>query len=65
MPKSNSQQKSTPDTRILHQQVGVKQRGVGGIAYGKDRVWVPWGQLEGAFVRYQLKLLDSKWEREN
>ena len=32
MPKSNSQQKSTPDTRIHHQQVGAEWRGVGGIA---------------------------------
>ena len=32
MPKSNSQQKSTPDARICHQQVGVEQRGAGGIA---------------------------------
>ena len=32
MPKSNSQEKSTPDARIHHQQVGAKQRGVGGIA---------------------------------
>ena len=31
MPKSNSQQKSTPDTRILHQQVGAERR-AGGIA---------------------------------
>ena len=27
MPKSNSQQKSTPDTRIRHQQVGAERRG--------------------------------------
>ena len=32
MPKSNSQQKSTPDTRIRHQQVGAERRGAGGIA---------------------------------
>ena len=32
MPKSNSQQKSTPDARIRHQQVGVVRGGVGGIA---------------------------------
>ena len=32
MPKSNSQQKSTPDARTRHQQVGVKRRGVDGIA---------------------------------
>ena len=37
MPKSNSQQKSTPDARTGHQQVGAERRGVGGIAYGKDR----------------------------
>ena len=36
MPKSNSQQKSTPDVRTRHQQVGAKQRGAGGIAQGKD-----------------------------
>ena len=32
MPKSNSQQKGTPDTRISHQQVGVERRGTGDIA---------------------------------
>ena len=32
MPKINSQQKSTPDTGIHHQQVGAEQRGVGDIA---------------------------------
>ena len=32
MPKSNSQQKSTPDPRIRHQHVGAEGRGVGGIA---------------------------------
>ena len=32
MPKNNSQQKSTPDARIHHRQVGVELRGVGGIA---------------------------------
>ena len=37
MPKSNSQQKSTPDTRIRHQQVGAEWRRAGGIAEGKDR----------------------------
>ena len=31
MPKSNSQQKTTPDARTHHQQVGAEQRGVGGI----------------------------------
>ena len=32
MPKSNSQQKSTPDAHTRHQQVGVEQRRSGGIA---------------------------------
>ena len=32
MPKSNSQQKSTPEARIRHQQVGAEQKGAGGIA---------------------------------
>ena len=32
MPKSISQQKSTPDTGIRHQQVGAERRGAGGIA---------------------------------
>ena len=32
MPKNNSQQKSTPDAHIRHQQVGVEQRGAGGRA---------------------------------
>ena len=31
MPKSNSQQKSTPDACIHHQQVGAEWRGAGGI----------------------------------
>ena len=30
MPKNNSQQKSTPDARVRHQQVGAEQRGAGG-----------------------------------
>ena len=32
MPKSNSQQKSTPDARIRLEQVGAERRGAGGIA---------------------------------
>ena len=32
MPKNNSQQKSTPDVLIRHQQVGAEQKGAGGIA---------------------------------
>ena len=32
MPKSNSQQKSTSDTHIRHQQVGAEWREVDGIA---------------------------------
>ena len=32
MPKSNSQQKITPDGGICHQQVGAEWRGAGGIA---------------------------------
>ena len=32
MPKNNSQQKSTPDARICHQQVGAECREVSGIA---------------------------------
>ena len=36
MPKSNSQQKSTPDARTRHQQVGAKRRGAGGIAPGES-----------------------------
>ena len=31
MPKSNSQQKSTPDARIHHQQVGEERRGAGAL----------------------------------
>ena len=65
MPKSNSQQKSTPDTGILNQWVGAEQRGAGGIVEGKDRAWMPWGQSEGANEREQLKLWDSMREREN
>ena len=43
MPKSNSQQESTPDARIRHQQVGTEQRGAGSIAEGKDRAKGPKG----------------------
>ena len=32
MPKSNSQQKSTPDAGIWHQQVGAEPRAAGSIA---------------------------------
>ena len=32
MPKSNSRQKSTPDARTRHQQIGVEQKGACGIA---------------------------------
>ena len=32
MPKSNSQQKNTPDARTRRQQVGAERRGAGGIA---------------------------------
>ena len=32
MSKGNSEEKSTPDARICHQQVVAEQRGVGGIA---------------------------------
>ena len=31
MLKNNSQQKSTPDAHIRHQQVGAERRGAGGI----------------------------------
>ena len=31
MPKSKSQQKSTPDARTRHQQKGAERRGAGGI----------------------------------
>ena len=43
MPKGNSQQKSTPDARIRHQQVEAERRGAGGIAWGKDRPEGPEG----------------------
>ena len=32
VPRGNSQQRGTPDTRTRHQQVGAKRRGAGGIA---------------------------------
>ena len=32
MPKSNSQKKITPETRIRHQQVGAEWKGSGSIA---------------------------------
>ena len=31
MPKSNSQQKCTPDALIRHQQVGAERRGAGAV----------------------------------
>ena len=37
MPKNNSQQKSSPDALIRHQQVGAEWRGAGDIAQGKDQ----------------------------
>ena len=43
MLKGNSQQKSTPDARIRHQQVEAERRGAGGIAWGKDRPEGPEG----------------------
>ena len=43
MPKKNSQQKSTPDARIRHQQVGAERRGAGGIACDKDQPKCPEG----------------------
>ena len=45
MPKSNSQQKRTPDACICHQQVGAERRGAGGIAQGEDRAECPEGNL--------------------
>ena len=32
MPKSNSQQKSTPEAHTRHQQIGAERRGASGIA---------------------------------
>ena len=37
MPNGNSQQKSSPDARICHQQAGAKQGGMGHTAWGKDQ----------------------------
>ena len=51
MPKNNSQQKTTPDARIHHQQVGAERRGAGSIAWDKAWAWKPWGQSEGANAR--------------
>ena len=48
VPNGNSQQRSSPDACIHHQQAGAEQGGSGCIAYGKDKAWVPWGQSEGA-----------------
>ena len=45
MPKSNSQQKSTPDACIHHQQVGAEWRGAGGIASGPVSTDGTWGEL--------------------
>ena len=37
VPKGNSQQRSTPDPHIHHQQAGAEQGDAGCIAQGKDR----------------------------
>ena len=51
MPNGNSQQRSSPDFWVCHQQVGAEQGGVGCVAYSKDQAWLPWGQSEGPKVR--------------
>ena len=55
MPKSNSQQKSTPDARTRHQQVGVKRRGAGGIAWGKDQPEGPESSRRELFKLWESK----------
>ena len=63
MPNHNSQQRSSPDALICHQQAGTEQGGAGCIASGKDQAWMPWGQSEGANMRQQPKLWDSQREK--
>ena len=65
MPKSNSPQKSTPYTRIHHQQVGAERKGAGGIAEGKDRAECPEGNRRELMRDSNLKLWDSKREKIN
>ena len=57
MPKSNSQQKSTPGAHTCHQQIGAEQRGVGGIAWGKD-----WPEALRTIGGSSFKLWESKGE---
>ena len=51
MPKSNSQQKNTPDARTRRQQVGAERRGAGGIAEGGDRPEGPESSRREAFFK--------------
>ena len=51
MPKSNSQQKNTPDAHTRRQQVGAERRGAGGIAKGKDRPEGPESSRREAFFK--------------
>ena len=45
MPKGNSQQKSTPDTGIHHQQVGPERRGAAALLRIRTRPECPEGNL--------------------
>ena len=60
MPKSNSQQKSTPDTPPYHQQVGAEQRGAGGVAWGEDRPECPEGNRRE--LRWWRKFIKISFE---
>ena len=43
MPKSNSQQESTPDAHIRHQQVGAERRGAAALLGVRTRPECPEG----------------------
>ena len=45
MPKSNSQQKSTPDDHTRHRQVGAKRRGEAALLRVRTRPECPEGNL--------------------
>ena len=63
MPKSNSQQESTPDARIRHQKAGAERRGAGSIAQGKEWAEGPEGNLRELLWDTNLNCRTAK-ERE-
>ena len=63
MPKGNSQQKSTPDTRIRHQQVGAELRESAALLRVRTGPACPEGNLRE--LRGNLRELEREREREN